>query len=120
MTTGQGYLTTHVLDTARGLPAAGLDIELYRIAGEDRQFLGRHTTNSDGRTDQPVLPAGQFATGAYELLFKVGPYHAAAGQSPQDAFLDEVPVRFRITDPNAHYHVPLLVSPFSYATYRGS
>lgn len=118
---GQGYLTTHVLDTARGLPAAGLEIDLYQIDGNDRLHLGRHITNSDGRTDQPVLPVDQFAVGTYELLFKVGPYHATvAGQASEDAFLDEVPIRFRITDPNAHYHVPLLVSPFSYATYRGS
>jgi len=116
-----GYLTTHVLDTARGLPAAGLRIELFRLDGSDRVEIGRFETNADGRTDSPVLPAEAFETGAYELLFHAGEYIARSGSAlPEGVFLDLVPIRFTITDAGAHYHVPLLLSPYSYATYRGS
>lgn len=115
-----GYLTTHVLDTARGRPAGGLVIELYRIDGEARERLATATTNADGRTDAPILPETAFRTGTYELVFHAGDYLQAAGAetgSPQ--FLDVVPVRFRIEE-ESHYHVPLLLSPYGYSTYRGS
>ena len=116
-----GYLTTHVLDTARGRPAAGIRIALYRLADGARRAIAEAVTNSDGRTDAPILPAGAFAPGTYELVFFAGDYLRATGQAGDGPlFLDEVPIRFGIQDPNAHYHVPLLVSPFAYSTYRGS
>lgn len=103
-----GRLTTHVLDTARGVPAAGVAVVLRR----DGREVARATTNAEGRTDAPLLEP--LEAGAYELTFDVGAYFAGEG------FLDEVPVRFRIDDPDAHHHVPLLVSPWAYSTYRGS
>jgi 5-hydroxyisourate hydrolase len=112
-----GYLTTHVLDTAKGRPAAGLEITLYRLEDDSRAEIARMTTNADGRTDAPILPEARFATGTYELVFAAGAYLRASGAP--DAFLGDVPVRFRMTEP-AHYHVPLLLSPFGYSTYRGS
>lgn len=112
-----GYLTTHVLDTALGKPAAGLKIELYRIDGDDRVKLDEVVTNSDGRTDAPVLPEEKFSTGKYELVFHAGDYLAGTGASVD--FLDTIPLRFLMTEAD-HYHVPLLLSPFSYSTYRGS
>lgn len=116
-----GYLTTHVLDTARGCPAAGLAIDLYRIEGEGRTHLRRLVTNQDGRTDSPILPEAEFATGIYELIFRAGEYLDATGTRPETPrFLDLVPIRFGISDAGAHYHVPLLLSPFGYSTYRGS
>ena len=111
-------LTTHVLDTARGVPAAGLRLELYALAGE-RTLLKSVTTNASGRTDEPLLPDG--AAGLYELIFHVGAYFRAAKLTEtQTPFLDQVPVRFAMTEAQGHYHVPLLVSPWSYTTYRGS
>ncbi|OIQ33453.1 MAG: hydroxyisourate hydrolase [Roseobacter sp. MedPE-SWchi] len=116
-----GYLTTHVLDTARGCPAADLPITLYRLDGEVRQKLAAMTTNSDGRTDSPILPAEQFSPGTYELVFEAGSYLRASGQAGADPlFLDQVPIRFGINDAQAHYHVPLLLSPYGFSTYRGS
>jgi len=116
-----GYLTTHVLDTARGVPAAGLRIELFRLDGESRESIGTFETNADGRTDTPVLPVGDFAVGAYELIFHAGAYIAQSGATlAEGVFLDAVPIRFTISDAAAHYHVPLLLSPYGYATYRGS
>ncbi len=119
-----GYVTTHVLDAARGCPAAGLRIEVWRIDGDRRALLGETATNEDGRTDAPAIPKGQLEAGVYELVFRVGPYlDAAQGQTPATAgprFLDVIPIRFGIADPSQHYHVPLLLSPFSYSTYRGS
>ncbi|MGJ8545683.1 MAG: hydroxyisourate hydrolase [Sulfitobacter sp.] len=116
-----GYLTTHVLDTARGCPAGGLNITLYRIEGEARTELARMTTNEDGRTDSPILPKGQFTTGTYELLFEAGAYLETSGAAPENPrFLDLIPIRFGISDAQAHYHVPLLLSPFGFSTYRGS
>ena len=109
-----GLLTTHVLDTAHGRPAAGVEIELARFADGARQVLRTATTNADGRTDEPLIGNGELRAGEYELVFGVGDYF---GERP---FLDRVPVRFTIADPGAHYHVPLLVSPWSYSTYRGS
>lgn len=116
-----GYLTTHVLDTARGCPAGGLELTLYRIEGSNRMKLASALTNADGRTDAPLLPKGQMAPGTYELVFAVGPYFDNVGTPPEEPrFLDEVPIRFGISDGEAHYHVPLLLSPFGYSTYRGS
>lgn len=114
-----GYLTTHVLDTARGRPASGLEIELYRIEGEGRTLLNRLTTNQDGRTDTPILAEDAFAPGTYELVFHAGAYLERLGNVPETAFLDQVPIRFIMAE-DAHYHVPLLLSPFGYSTYRGS
>ena len=116
-----GRLTTHVLDTARGRPAAGVTIELWRFTDDGRVRLGTVTTNLDGRTDAPLLAGDDLTTGTYELVFVVGAYFAARGLvSPGPLFLDRVPVRFGIADPDAHYHLPLLVSPWAYSTYRGS
>lgn len=116
-----GYLTTHVLDTARGCPAAGLRISLYSISGTTRSEITRMVTNADGRTDAPILPQETFATGTYELEFAAGDYLRATGQAGEEPlFLDIVPIRFGMSDPEAHYHVPLLLSPFGYSTYRGS
>ena len=115
-----GYLTTHVLDTANGTPAAGMRIELFRIDGASRTAVVQMTTNADGRTDAPILPKEQFAPGSYELVFHVGDWLDAAGApGGKPRFLDEVPIRFGMAEA-AHYHVPLLVSPFGYSTYRGS
>ncbi|MHC0054765.1 hydroxyisourate hydrolase [Actibacterium sp. D379-3] len=116
-----GYLTTHVLDTGRGVPAAGLTVDLYRIEGDTRAHLRHMVTNSDGRTDAPILPADEFAPGVYELIFHAGAYLDASGTPPESPrFLDAIPLRFGISDAGAHYHVPLLLSPFGYSTYRGS
>lgn len=116
-----GFLTTHVLDTARGLPAAGLEVVLFGRDSETRTELARMTTNADGRTDSPILPQDRFATGRYELVFAAGDYLRVTGQAgAEPLFLDEVPIRFGISDPNSHYHVPLLLSPFGFSTYRGS
>jgi 5-hydroxyisourate hydrolase len=111
-----GTLTTHVLDIARGRPAAGVGIALVRLAdGGGEQPLASAVTNADGRTDAPLL--GALEAGVYELRFAIGAYFAAGGEPP---FLDVVPVRFGVSDPGAHHHVPLLVSPWAYSTYRGS
>jgi len=116
-----GYLTTHVLDTAQGCPAAGLNITLYRIDGATRTKLAEMQTNADGRTDTPILPQEGFAIGTYELVFEAGDYLRAGDQTlPEPLFLDQVPIRFGISDADAHYHVPLLLSAFGFSTYRGS
>ncbi len=115
-----GYLTTHVLDTARGCPAEGLKIELFAIAGDKRTHLKTLITNDDGRTDEQILPADKFSTGTYELVFHAGAYLDATGTPPEDPrFLDIIPIRFGMSEAS-HYHVPLLLSPFGYSTYRGS
>jgi len=116
-----GKLTTHVLDTANGRPGAGIRIELYALAGDARRLLTTALTNRDGRCDAPLLEGADFAAGEYELLFAAGDYFAASGAAlPQPRFVDRVVLRFGVADANAHYHVPLLVSPWSYSTYRGS
>lgn len=116
-----GYLTTHVLDTARGCPAAGLKIVLSAVNGDTRETLAEMVTNDDGRTDSPILPQDAFRTGTYELVFFAGDYLRATGQDGEaPLFLDEVPIRFGMSDGEAHYHVPLLLSPYGYSTYRGS
>lgn len=112
-----GWLTTHVLDTARGCPAAGLLIHLSRITEAGPVSLCALRTNSDGRTDSPILPATEFASGSYELLFHAGDYLRAAGV--EGGFLDLIPIRFTMAKA-MHYHVPLLLSPYGYTTYRGS
>ena len=115
-----GRLTTHVLDTASGKPAAGLSIELYRLDGDQRLHLKTVSTNADGRCDAPLLHGAEFATGEYELVFNAGDYLRGQGISlPDPAFLDVVPIRFGMAE-QTHYHVPLLVSPYGYSTYRGS
>tara|TARA_R110000787_G_scaffold110023_10_gene218674 strand:- start:554 stop:907 length:354 start_codon:yes stop_codon:yes gene_type:complete len=115
-----GYLTTHVLDTARGCPAEGLKIELFKIDGEARAHLKTLVTNDDGRTDEQILPADTFETGVYELVFHAGAYLDAIGTPPESPrFLDVIPLRFGMSEAS-HYHVPLLLSPFGYSTYRGS
>ncbi len=117
-----GRLTTHVLDTARGCPAADVAIELWQLdaQGQGRRLLATVRTNGDGRTDGPLLSGTAFAMGVYELVFAVGAYFAAHAVPGPVPFLDQVPIRFGIADPEAHYHVPLLVSPWAYSTYRGS
>ena len=119
-----GRLTTHVLDTARGRPAAGVAIELWRLGpDDDRLRLAAARTDVDGRTPAPLLARDALTVGVYELVFAVGAYFAASGRESPVAdppFLDRVPVRFAVADPEAHYHVPLLVSPWAYSTYRGS
>ena len=115
-----GFLTTHVLDTARGCPAQGLEIDLYRIEGDTRTHITSLTTNDDGRTDSQILPAADFSTGTYELVFHAGAYLDAIGTPAEDPrFLDIIPIRFGMSE-QSHYHVPLLLSPFGYSTYRGS
>lgn len=117
-----GRLTTHVLDIARGQPAADVPIELWRChPNDDRQLLVATRTNADGRTDAPLLAAERMAAGTYELVFTVAAYFAAdASDITAVPFLDRIPIRFAISDPTAHYHVPLLVTPWAYSTYRGS
>ncbi|MDJ0653969.1 MAG: hydroxyisourate hydrolase [Xanthomonadales bacterium] len=115
-----GKLTTHVLDTMRGVPAAGLSIDLYRIGpAAEKEHLLSVVTNVDGRCDGPLL-TGTMTVGTYLLEFDVGQYFSGVPGLPEPAFLDRVPIRFSIADADAHYHVPLLVSPWSYSTYRGS
>lgn len=115
-----GYLTTHVLDTARGLPAEGMEVVLFRLDGGTRTELARLRTNNDGRTDRQILPEDQFRTGTYELEFHAGAWMDATGVAPESPrFLDVIPIRFGMSQQD-HYHVPLLISPFGFSTYRGS
>lgn len=115
----QGRLTTHVLDLTCGRPGRGLQIQLWVIqaATGERRHLKTVRTNNDGRTDSPLLPPEEFEAGDYEIIFFVGDYF---GLPSAERFLDQVPLRFRITDASAHYHVPLLTTPWAYQTYRGS
>jgi 5-hydroxyisourate hydrolase len=116
----EGFLTTHVLDTARGCPAAGLRIRLFRLDAQGRVPIADMLTNSDGRTDAPILPRDAFAVGTYELVFHAGDYLRATGQAgASPLFLETVPIRFGMAEAS-HYHVPLLLSPYGYSTYRGS
>ncbi|MGQ9371648.1 hydroxyisourate hydrolase [Azospirillum sp. A39] len=117
-----GSLTTHVLDTAHGQPAERLIVELQTLA-EDGGFrlLKQVETNADGRTAEPLLAGADLLTGVYQLVFLVGDYYRRLGLGlPEPPFLDHVPVRFGIADPQQHYHVPLLFSPYTFSTYRGS
>lgn len=120
MADGGGYLTTHILDTANGCPAAGVTIDLFRLDGPARTLLTTAVTNADGRTDAPIIPKGEMAVGTYELVFAIGDYFAGDGDKAAHPFIDVVPIRFGIADPGEHYHVPLLASPYSFSTYRGS
>ena len=116
-----GRLTTHVLDTAHGRPAAGMSLSLFRLAGADRQLVRRTQTNADGRCDAPLLTGDEMRVGIYEIVFETAEYFKKAGAAMSDPpFLDVVPIRFGLGDASAHYHVPLLVSPWSFSTYRGS
>ncbi len=115
-----GRLTTHVLDTANGCPGHGIKVELFRVVSA-REKVKEDVTNDDGRCDTPLLDDDSISAGDYELVFHVGDYFAAAGHeltSPR--FLDQIVIRFGISSIDEHYHVPLLVSPYSYSTYRGS
>lgn len=115
-----GRLTTHVLDTASGKPAAGMTIELWSTDAEPR-LVRSVVTNADGRVDGALLDGTAFAVGTYELRFAAGDYLRRAGHVlPEPAFLDVIPIRFGLADTSAHYHVPLLISPYGYSTYRGS
>lgn len=119
-----GGLSTHVLDTANGKPGASIPVKLFRVEtdthNETRTLIQTTLTNDDGRTDVPLLSSSEFAQGVYELQFNVAEYFQhQAGAEASDPFLDQITLRFRISDDN-HYHVPLLVSPWSYSTYRGS
>jgi 5-hydroxyisourate hydrolase len=116
-----GKLTTHILDTANGCPAAGVTIELWSIQPEGKTLITTTQTNTDGRTDAPILTGDALQPGLYELVFAIGDYFTQHHPDlPQPLFLDQVPIRFGIADANVHYHVPLLASPWSYTTYRGS
>ncbi|MGD9722018.1 MAG: hydroxyisourate hydrolase [Pirellulales bacterium] len=115
-----GRLSTHVLDTAQGKPAGGVRLELVRLDGERGDVVATATTNADGRTDEPLLSGPALTAGKYRLRFHVGDYFTARGVAGAGQFLDVVPVDIIIVDPAASYHVPLLVSPWSYSTYRGS
>lgn len=111
-------LTTHILDTAHGRPASGVAIRLYDLSGA---LLKSTVTNADGRCDTPILEGNDFKTGIYKLEFDIGDYYRGHGVSlPEPAFLDTVVLQFGIAGASAHYHVPLLASPFGYSTYRGS
>jgi len=116
-----GFLTTHVLDTALGMPARQLRISLYRLADGKMSLLNELITNDDGRTDSPILDKQDFAIGVYQLVFHAGAYLDATHKGlPEPKFLDEIPLQFAIADASSHYHVPLLLSPYGYSTYRGS
>lgn len=115
-----GGLTTHVLDTASGRPAAGVRLELFRLP-ERGAALRETRTNADGRCDAPLLEGADFEPGEYELVFHAGEYFDGQGTGePAGRFLDRVVIRFQVADAGEHYHVPLLLSPYSYSTYRGS
>ncbi|SFU76182.1 hydroxyisourate hydrolase [Halomonas korlensis] len=116
-----GRLTTHVLDTAQGRPGKGIRIEVYRLEGEGRTRLKEVVTNDDGRCDAPILEDESLVVGEYELVFHAGDYLRAQGvEASEPRFLDVIPLRFGVADADAHYHVPLLLSPYGYSTYRGS
>lgn len=117
-----GRLSTHVLDTMHGRPAAGVAIELYALGANGQRILvKRVATNADGRTDEPLLINEAFKPGQFELVFHAGEYFRKSGVTlPEPAFLDTVPIRFGLAEADGHYHVPLLVSPWSFSTYRGS
>jgi 5-hydroxyisourate hydrolase len=116
-----GHLSTHVLDTAHGRPAAGMQLTLQRLQGDQAVTVKSLTLNNDGRADGPLLSASEMASGRWRLLFEVAPYFRSLGVVlPDPPFIDTVQLDFGIADADGHYHVPLLVSPYSYSTYRGS
>jgi 5-hydroxyisourate hydrolase len=114
-------LTTHILDTANGAPAANVTIQIVKISGEKQVTLRTLKTNLEGRTDSPVLTGDQFIPGVYEMVFHIGDYFRGRATNPDPSiFFDSIPVRFTIASEDHHYHIPLLVTPWSYSTYRGS
>jgi 5-hydroxyisourate hydrolase len=116
-----GKLSTHVLDTAQGKPGAGVKVELYAVDGGQRTLLKQDATNQDGRCNTPLLEGEQLRAGQYELVFAAGDYFAAQGVAlPSPRFIDRVTIAFGVADPSQNYHVPLVVTPWSYSTYRGS
>jgi 5-hydroxyisourate hydrolase len=116
-----GRLTTHVLDTSLGCPGSGIDVKLYRVEGDQLTLLSSAITNADGRCDKPLLDGDTYATGVYQLHFLAGAYYRQQGVAlAAQPFLDEVVLRVGIDAGQSHYHVPLLLSPYSYSTYRGS
>ncbi|NYT66524.1 hydroxyisourate hydrolase [Alcaligenaceae bacterium] len=116
-----GKLSTHVLDTMHGVPANKIAIDLYRLEGEQRQLLKQVHTNTDGRCDEPLLQGADFERGIYELVFHAGDYFANRGVSlPEPRFVDQVTLRFGVAQPTENYHVPLVVTPWTWSTYRGS
>lgn len=116
-----GRLTTHVLDAAHGCPGSSIKVELFRVEGQQLELVNTALTNSDGRVDAPLLQGDDYRTGVYQLQFSAGDYYRARGVAlPEAAFLDVVVLRFGIDEKQEHYHVPLLISPYSYSTYRGS
>ena len=116
-----GHLSTHVLDTVNGRPAAGMSIALYRLDAVTAMRVGQWSLNADGRTDGPLLQGNALQPGAYRLIFEVADYFRAQGIAlPDPPFLGSVPIDFGIADPTGRYHVPLLASPWAYSTYRGS
>jgi 5-hydroxyisourate hydrolase len=116
-----GKLSTHVLDTAQGKPGAGVKVELYAVDGGQRTLLKQDATNQDGRCNTPLLEGEQLRAGQYELVFAAGDYFAAQGVAlPSPRFVDNVTIAFGVADPSQNYHVPLVVTPWSYSTYRGS
>ena len=116
-----GKLSTHVLDTAQGKPGAGVKVELYEVGGQGRRLLKADTTNHDGRCNAPLLEGEAMRPGRYELVFDAGDYFAAQGVAlTEPRFIDRVTIAFGIADASQNYHVPLVVTPWSYSTYRGS
>lgn len=114
-------LSTHVLDTMHGRPASGVKIELFAVEADARTLVTTATTTGDGRTDDPLISGDRVGIGVYELVFHAGNYFRGLGlQLPDPAFLDRVVIRFGIADPAANHHIPLLLSPYGYSTYRGS
>ncbi len=115
-----GYLTTHILDTYNGTPGKGIKGVIYKIKNDNKIKIKDFTLNEDGRSQTPILEKNDFEIGKYEIVFFCGEYFKKFVKLKEPIFLDDVVIRFGINDPNAHYHVPLLVSPWSYSTYRGS
>jgi len=117
----QGRITTHVLDTAQGRPAGGIKVELFRLTGETREILASVVTNDDGRCEAPLVHGAEMSAGHYELVFHVSDYQRSTSvDASKILFLDQIPIRFGIMDADQHYHIPLLLAPFGYSTYRGS
>lgn len=115
-----GKLTTHILDVRNGKPASGVQIALYRMEANTPILISQHLSNQDGRTAEPILEGVAFSAGEYQLEFKVGDYFKGQCGEGQPSFLDTIPIRFGVSNPNDHYHVPLVCSPWTYSTYRGS